>query len=70
MPTFPALDFTRLDISKIRLPKVDLPTGDAERVVGFARDAAYVGIGLAVLGFQQAQVRRRHLIDVVKDRVS
>lgn len=73
--SFPSFDFSNLDLSKLAadLPKVDLPSVnlpkvelprvelDTDRVAGFARDAAYVGVGLTVLAVQQVQVRRREL---------
>lgn len=34
-----------------------------------AKDAAYVAIGLGVMGFQRAQVRRRELIDLAKQQM-
>jgi hypothetical protein len=33
----------------------------SRNTAGFARDAAYVAVGLGVLGFQRAQVQRRTL---------
>lgn len=42
-----------------RAGAVPLPSVDT--VAATARDAAYVAIGFGVLGFQQAQVRRREL---------
>ena len=38
---------------KFDLADVDLPS--AEQVVGFARDAAYVGVGLAVMTAERLQ---------------
>ncbi|MGH9169310.1 MAG: hypothetical protein ACRD0Z_00300 [Acidimicrobiales bacterium] len=35
-----------------------------------AQDAAYVAIGLGVIGFQKAQVRRRELLKLVETQVS
>lgn len=85
MPAFPALDLTRLDLARLselklpdvklpemKLPDVNLPDvklPDVEQVAGYARDAAYVGIGLGVLTVQQAQVRRRELQRAVSTRV-
>ncbi len=54
------LDLPKIDFPKVELPKVDfdrLP--DFDRVVDVARDAAYVGIGMTVLGVNEVQVRRR-----------
>lgn len=47
------------------LPPFPLSQASVEKVVAVAKDAAkdlaYVTVGFAVLGFQQAQVRRREL---------
>lgn len=73
MPAFPSFDLSNLDLSNldlalpdiklpdIKLPGVTVPDVDTERLVGLARDAAYVGIGFGVLAVQQTQVRRREL---------
>lgn len=75
----PNFDLSRIDISKvdlptidfsgIDLPSIDLPQVDTDRVVGLARDAAYVGIGLGVLAVQQAQVRRREIRATVERQI-
>ena len=57
MPKFELPELPEVDLPKFELP--ELPDVDVDRIAGFARDAAYVGIGLAVLTVQQAQVRRR-----------
>lgn len=62
----PKIDLPKVDLPKVQVPKVDvggveLPEVDTDRLVGLARDAAYVSIGLGVLAVQQAQVRRREL---------
>src|ERR1700722_6594209 len=44
----------RKDMSEIK--------GVTEDIVGTARDAAYVAVGLGVLAFQRAQVRREELL--------
>ena len=36
-------------------------TGITEKIAQTARDAAYVAVGLGVIGFQKAQVRRHEL---------
>ncbi len=56
MPVFPSVDLTKLDLTKLDLTKLD-----TERLTALARDAAYVAIGLGVLSFQEAQVKRREL---------
>lgn len=70
-PAFPAVDFSRFDLSKLRdleLPKIDVPGVDTDKLVGALRDAAYITIGFGVLTFQQAQVRRRELVDALSER--
>ena len=61
---FPEWKLPAMDLPQVRMPNVDvsdvtLPEVDTDRVLGFARDAAYVSIGLTVLAIQQSQVRRR-----------
>ena len=53
MPTF--------ELPKVDLPEVDLPS--AEQIVGFARDAAYVGVGLAVMTAERLQALQQQLVD-------
>jgi len=73
------LDLSKLDLSKLDLASLDptkilaelrpildrLPGApvDADRVADVLRDAAYVVVGLGVLTVQQAQVRRRELVE-------
>jgi hypothetical protein len=40
-----------------------------EDITKTARDAAYVAVGLGVMGFQRAQVRRRELIELAKHQL-
>ena len=61
--TAPSFDLSRFDLSKIDLSGLD------QKVVGVARDAAYIGIGFGVLAFQQAQVRRREIEKAVSGRI-
>ena len=76
------LDFSKLDLPKFDLPKFELPKfgmpnvelpsvelPDAALFVGFARDAAYVTVGLAVLGMQAARKQSRELVSTVKNGV-
>ena len=75
------LDLTRFDLRNVDLPKFDteqLPSLDlpefempaeATRVVEFARDAAYVGVGAVVVTAQKADDRRRELTDQVTTQV-
>lgn len=69
------LDLTKLDIRNVEFPKVDLPKFDlqalpavdlpldVDRVVGFARDAAYATVGAVVITVQKVDERRRELAD-------
>jgi hypothetical protein len=81
IPTFPSIDFSKLDFSKLDLSKFDLSkltnafSGTqaeqvASKVAGMMRDAAYVVIGFGVLTVQQAQVRRRELVDTLTDNAA
>jgi|HubBroStandDraft_1064217.scaffolds.fasta_scaffold101263_2 anion-transporting ArsA/GET3 family ATPase len=40
-----------------------------EDITKTAKDAAYVAIGLGVMTFQRAQVRRRELVDLAKQQL-
>jgi hypothetical protein len=60
MPNFPNFDFSGFDASKL--------AGLDEKVVAAVRDAAYITIGFGVLAFQQAQVRRREVVQGLADR--
>lgn len=51
----------RLPLPAFDLSDLDLTAVTPTRVARFARDVGYVAIGFGVLGFQQAQVRRREL---------
>jgi hypothetical protein len=59
LPKFelPTFEMPRFEMPDVEIPEI--PEVDVDRIAGLARDAAYVGIGLAVLSVQQAQVRRR-----------
>ena len=57
-------------MTDIKTPSVELPSFDADKLVTLAKDAFYVSVGLAVLGVQQAQVRRNELKKIVDDRVA
>lgn len=66
---FSKIDLPKIDLPKFDLPKIDLPTidasmpsVDADQVLSVLRDAAYVAVGFGVLTVQQAQVRRRELM--------
>ena len=64
MPSFPKIDLPKFDLPKFDLPEVDLPS--AEQVLGCARNAAYVGVGLAVTTVERVQELQQQLLDTVK----
>lgn len=65
------MDMPKFDLPKIDLPKFDVPElpVDADRVIGFARDAAYAGVGVAVVTAQKLDAQRRELTDQVTAQV-
>ncbi|MDW3216458.1 MAG: hypothetical protein R8G01_20875 [Ilumatobacteraceae bacterium] len=69
-------DVRKMDLPKVEMPKIDLPKFDvpelpvdADRVIGFARDAAYAGVGVAVVTVQKLDAQRRELTDQVTAQV-
>lgn len=74
MPTFPKIDLSKLELPKFDVPKFDVPKFDltdvelpsAEQIVGCARNAAYVGVGLAVTTAERVQELQQQLVDAVK----
>ncbi len=65
-PSFPNIDFSSLDLSK--LPKVELPSVDTDAITTAAKDAFYVTVGLGVLAYQKAQVRRQEMTKAFNDQ--
>jgi hypothetical protein len=76
MANFPRFELPELDFSKIQwpefeLPKFELPNADlpeielpsVEQIAGFARDAAYVGIGLVVMTAERLQALQQQLVE-------
>lgn len=75
------IDLTRFDVRKFDLPKFEMPKmelpkfempelpADADRVIGLARDAAYAGVGVAVVTVQKLDAQRRELTDQVTAQV-
>lgn len=47
------------------LPPLPLSQASVDRVIAAAKDLTYITVGFAVLGFQQAQVRRREIEKVL-----
>lgn len=56
-------------MTETRFPPIDLPSIDADKVVELAKDAFYVTVGLGVLGYQQLQVRRNELKQLLSERL-
>ena len=74
-PTFPAVDLSALDMSRLNFsalnfPNVNVADIDTEAVADAAKDVAYVTIGLAVVAFQKAQVRRREITKSFSDQAA
>jgi hypothetical protein len=55
------IDLTDFDVARAVRGTVDAGGTLAGRAADLARDATYVTVGLGLLGFQRAQVRRREL---------
>lgn len=60
LPNFTNIDFSGLDAGKL----ADLD----DKLVAALRDAAYITIGFGVLAVQQAQVRRREIVQALSQR--
>ncbi len=56
-----SIDLTDFDVARAVHGTVDLGGALAGRAVELAKDATYVTVGLGVLSFQRAQVRRREI---------
>jgi len=79
------IDLTRFDLRNIEMPRFEMPDIEmprfempdempeidvsVDRVAGFARDAAYAGVGAVVITAQKATERRRELTDQVTTQV-
>ena len=79
MPTAPKIDVPKFELPKFELPKFELPKFElpkldvadidlpcAEQVVSCARNAAYVGVGLAVTTVERVQELQQQLLDTLK----
>lgn len=65
----PKVEFPEIKVPKVEFPDVKLPEVDVDRVADLARDAAYVGVGMVVIGVQKADQYRRDISDAVTARV-
>ena len=66
------IDLTKFDVRNLDMPKFDMPAidkADLDKIADFARDAAYVGIGAAVVAVKKADEQRRELAEQVSARV-
>ncbi|MGB0113285.1 MAG: hypothetical protein WBP59_08715 [Ilumatobacteraceae bacterium] len=54
-----SLDLTEFDLTSYARATAAATSAIATRTTTLAQDAAYVTVGLALLGFQRAQVKRR-----------
>ena len=72
MPTFPKIELPKFERPTFdALPKIELPElPSVEDVAGCARNAAYVGVGLAVTTVERLQALSTQLVDTVRDGVS
>lgn len=70
LPTFdlPTIDLPTIDLPRFELPEVSLPSVDlpsAEQIGAFARDAAHVGVGLAVMTVERLRALQTQLVELV-----
>jgi hypothetical protein len=77
MPTFPKIELPKFELPKFEaptfdaLPKIELPElPSVEDVAGCARNAVYVGVGLAVTTVERLQALSTQLTDSVKASVA
>jgi hypothetical protein len=70
LPEFKLPDFKlpEFDLPQVELPDVELPT--PEQVVGWARDAAYAGVGLVVMTAERIQELQEQLLETFKTQVT
>lgn len=54
-----SIDLTDVDVVRVIRGTVDVGGSLAARATGLAKDATYVTVGLGLLSYQRAQVRRR-----------
>ena len=63
-------DLPKVDLPKFELPEFDMPElPTAEQVLAFARDAAYVGVGLAVVTAERIAEWQKELVELLKTQV-
>ena len=64
----PEFELPKFDWPKVELPEVDLPS--LEQIAGFYRDAAYVGIGLAVVTVERLQELQKQLVELLTTQLA
>ena len=65
----PKIEMPKIEMPKMEMPKMEMPKVDADRVANAAKDAAYIGVGVAVLAFQKLQAARRDAGKSFSDQV-
>jgi len=70
MPKFemPNFELPKFELPEIDLPEIDLPS--VEQLTACARDAAYVGVGLAAMTVERVQALQQQLLDVLKEQLA
>ena len=72
----PSSSCPKFELPKFDLPKFDVPSSRTStcpppsRSTGCARDAAYVGVGLAVMTVERVQELQQQLVEPVKEPVA
>jgi hypothetical protein len=56
-----SVDLTNFDVAPAARRARNVSYTVAQRSVGIAKDATYVGVGLGLLAYQRAQVQRRQV---------
>ena len=74
MPTLPKFEMPTIDLPfelpTFEMPEIDMPElPSAEQVIDFDRDAAYVGVGLAVVTAERLAEWQRELVELLKTQV-
>ena len=75
LPKFELPDFElpRFELPNFELPKVELPElpdlPSVDQVLGVARDAVYVGIGLAVMTVERVQEWSKQAVEAITEQV-
>ncbi len=70
MPTIPKFELPKFEAFDA-LPKLELPElPSVDDVAGCARNAVYVGVGLAVTTVERLQELSTQLVDTVRDGVA